>query len=217
MKKLISASLVVLLILICLTTSVYAAPECNVSIVSAKSEFEKGEEFTLDVNISEIKSERGIIALQGTLDYDKDSLELKKMEGQNNWVTPVKDVSYNEQNGKLVMDKNGLAKNDETILKITFKVKENAKKDLTVSLKDISISDVTTPLEIPVVSKNITVKEASTNPGQTDTSTKVPNKNTSNTYKGKLPQTGAKEGIVLVIGGVMLTIGAVCFVKMKKI
>ncbi len=217
MKKLTCIALVIIMILVCLSSTVYAAPECHVSIESAKSEFEKGEEFTLNVNISGIKSERGIIALQGTLDYDKDSLELKKMEGQNNWMTPVKDLSYNESNGKLVIDKNGLAKNDETILKITFKVKENAKKDLTVSLKDISISDVTTPLEIAVVSKNIRVKEASSNQGQTDTSTKVPNKDTSNTYKGKLPQAGAKEGAALVIGGIVLTLGVACFIKMKKI
>lgn len=216
MKKLTCIALIVMMILVCLASTVYAAPECTVSLQTPKSEFEKGEEFTLDVNISRIKSERGIIALQATLDYDKDSLELKKMEGQNDWMTPVKDLSYNESNGKLVLDKNGLAKNDETILKITFKVKDTAKKDLTVSLKDISISDVTTPLEIAVVSKNIKIKEASSNQGQSGTSTKVPDKNSSDTYKGKLPQTGAKEGTILVIGGVALTLGIACFVKMKK-
>ena len=140
MKRTIKLSLIILLITICFAGSVYAAPSCNVSIKAPKLEVGKNEEFTVDVNLSDIQSELGIVALEGILEYDKESLTLVKMEGQNSWSTPVKNLSYNENNGKLVIDKNGLAKEDETILKLTFKANEASKKDLEVSLKIYTIA-----------------------------------------------------------------------------
>lgn len=218
MKRLVSLSLIVLLMLICLSGTVYAAPECNMAIQSAKSEVSKDEEFTLDVNISGIKSERGIIAIQAVLEFDKDSLELKSMTGQNNWSSPVKDVSYNEANGKIVIDKNGLAKNDETVLKLTFKVKDTSKSDVTVSLKDINVSDATDPYKISVISKKITVTDKSNNGIQNPNTNPSQTQKPGDTYnKGKLPKTGVTEGILLVMGTGAILLGMVFFIKMKKI
>lgn len=217
MRRVVSLSLIVLLMLICLSGTVYAAPECNMAIQSAKSEFSKGEEFTLDVNISGIKSERGVIAVQAVLEFDKDSLELKSMEGQNNWSSPVKDVSYNEANGKIVIDKNGLAKNDETILKLTFKVKDTSKNEVIVSLKDINVSDATDPYKITSISKKITVTDKSNNNIQNPSQTQKPGNTSQNTYnKGKLPQTGVTEGILLLTGTGAILLGITFFIKMKK-
>lgn len=238
MKKLTCVALVIIMMLVCLTNTVYAAPKCNFDIVIEKSEYTKGDEFSAIVKLSGIESENGIIGLRGTLEYSKDSLELKGFEGLNGWMTPIKNQSYNEETGVIVLEiqsEEGIAKSDKSILKINFKVRDDAKNSATVSFKNIEISDVTTPLEIQVVSKGITIREKSNNQGgssgstnqgqtgtqkpstdQSGTSTNVPNKNSSDTYKGKLPQTGAKEGIILVIGGIVLTLGIVSFKKMKK-
>lgn len=234
MKKLVSIGLIVAIMLIALTGSVYAAPKCDINIVIEKAEYTNGDEFSAIVKLSNIESERGIIALQGVLEYSKESLELKSFEGLNGWTTPIKDQSYNAEKGDIVLEilnETGIAKTDKSILKINFKVKEDAKSNATISLKNITMSDLTTPLEIPVKSTNITIKEKNTNEGDTNqgqigtqepstsqsgTSTNVPNKNSSDTYKGKLPQTGAKEGIILSLGGIVLTLGVVSFIKMKK-
>lgn len=240
MEKVIKLSLILMLIMICLTSAVYATssttktPSCSITLETAKSEFSKNEEFNVDVKISKIESERGFIALEATLDYDKNSLTLVDMEGQNKWATPVKDLSYNEATGKLVIDKSGLAKSDEVILTLKFKVKENSKENVTIALKDISVSDATVPAKISVASKNITVKEIS-NPTPTPDPTPNPNPtpnpepskpetpsinndgNNGNKPAVKIPQAGENNTVLIVLGTVAVVVGVVCFIKIKVI
>lgn len=163
MKRIAKLSIIMLLMMVCLTVNVYAKPNCTINMATNQTEVSKGKEFTIDVNLSNIQSERGIIAIEATLEYEKDCLTLSKMEGQNGWDTPIKDLSYNESNGKLVIDKKGLAKNDETILKITFVVNDTNKKNTTVSLKNIIVADGTAPATISNALTNVTIKEE-TNP-----------------------------------------------------
>jgi LPXTG-motif cell wall-anchored protein len=161
MKKIVKLSLVLLVAIIMVGSTAYAALECNVSINTTKTEYSKNEEFVVNVDLSSIQSERGVIAFGATLDYDKDSLTLVKMEGKNGWSNP----SYNESNGKMVMDRSNVTNNDETVLAITFKVNENTKQNITITLKDISVSDGTTPIkQISSINKNITIKEETTTP-----------------------------------------------------
>lgn len=164
MKRITKLSIIMLLIIFGLTVNVYAKPSCTISMQTDQKEVKKGTEFTIDVNLSNIQSERGIIAIEATLEYDKDCLTLSKMEGQNSWDTPIEGLSYNEANGKLVIDKKGLAKSDETILKITFVVNETSKKDSTVSLKNITVADGTVPAVISDVAINVTIKDNENNP-----------------------------------------------------
>jgi len=79
MKKVIRISLI-LLMAICISGNVYAALKCNIDMKIEESEYNKGDTFTVHVNISNIESERGVISFGGTLKYDKDSLKLEKME-----------------------------------------------------------------------------------------------------------------------------------------
>ncbi len=130
MKRIIKLSIILLVVMIACSGIVYAAPSCNISLETTSSEFNKNDTFSVNVKMSNIVSEKGMIALEAVLEYDKESLTLLKMEGQNEWSNPVKDLSYNEGTGKLVIDKDGLAKSDEVILKLTFKVNENSKKML---------------------------------------------------------------------------------------
>ena len=171
MKKIVSL-VVMLLTVVCIMGSVYAAPNCNVGITTEKTEYRKNDEIVAQVSISNIQSEKGIIAFGATLEYDKDSLTLLKIEGQNGWSNP----SINNANGKFVMDRSDRVKNNETLLKITFKVKETSKQNLSITIKDVSIGDGTAPAKINGAVRNITIKEASspttptnpTNPGGDD-------------------------------------------------
>lgn len=242
MKRVIKLSLIIILAIICLTGVAYAAPSCNIEIQTSKTEFDKNEQFTVDVNLSNIQSERGIVAIEATLDYDKESLTLVEMKGQNEWSNPIKDLSYNESTGKFVIDKNGLAKSNETILKLTFKVKETSKKNLTISLKDIKVSDATVPGQIALASKNITIKEGTVNPQPLPpvdpkpvdptpvdpkpteptkpTNPQTPTINTNSTNKdnianGKIPQTGNDNRIFMIFTAVAIIAGVVLYVKIK--
>lgn len=166
MRKIAKLSIIMLLMIVCLTVNVYAKPNCNISMQTNETEVSKGTEFTIDVNLSDIESEKGIIAIEATLEYEKECLTLLKMEGQNEWDTPVKDLSYNEANGKLVIDKKGLAKSNETILKITFKANETNNKDTTVSLKNIVVADGSVPAQITDTTKTITIKQETSRPNE---------------------------------------------------
>lgn len=171
MKNIVRLSIVLILMtcMVILTGSnVYAALTCSVDMNIAKTEYSKNEIFTVDVNISNISTDRGVIAFGATLEYDKDSLTLERMEGLNGWETPMAGGSYNEDNGIMAITRGAVGKNDETILRLTFKVKENAKTNAKVTLKDVSVSDGTLA-RIATISKEITIKDAGTdNPG-TDT------------------------------------------------
>lgn len=142
MKKIIKLSLILLVIsLIMLNASrVSAALVFNVSMQPEKAN--QNREVVVNVNLSNIQSQRGIMSFGATLEYDKDNLTLVKMEGQNGWETPIEGASYNPANGKIVMTRSGFAKNDETILKVTFQLKEGS-KEAQAHLKNVSASDGT--------------------------------------------------------------------------
>ena len=237
MKTIVKLSLIMLLIIICCTGIVYAASSCNIGLETTKTEFSKNEEFSVDVKISNIQSERGFIALEAVLEYDKSSLTLVEMEGQNKWSSPIKDLSYNEATGKLVIDKNGLAKTDEVILKLKFKVNENSKDTAKITLKDIKVSDATTPVQVATVTKNITIKGATTpiipvdpdptpdpepTPNPTpDTKPQVPSTNTNtstdNTISNnKMPKTGTNTEIVIGSIVVILAAGVIFGIRARK-
>lgn len=190
MKKIVKISLI-LLIAMCIIGNVYAALSCNVSIKTSKAELNKNDEFTVDVNISNIQSDRGIISLGATLEYDKDSLTLVKMEGKNGWETPSSGVSYNESNGKIAITKSGLGKNDETVFTITFKVKENSKQNLEIVLKDITVADGTALAKISQTHTNITIKE------ETQNNTPQPGDNgqDTNTDTNQIPSTDTNTNV----------------------
>ncbi len=162
MKKIITLSLI-LMVTICIMGNVYGAFSCQINMETSKTQVSKNDEFSINVNVSNIQSEKGVISFGGTLEYDKDSLTLVKMEGQNGWETPSNGSTYNEAKGKIAIARNGVGKNNETIFKITFKVKETKKQNLTIRLKDMIIADGTVPFKISNVSQNIAVKEGEQN------------------------------------------------------
>lgn len=244
MKKTIKISLI-LLCVICMTMSVYAA-SCSMSLKTSKNEFSKNDKVVVDVAISSISDVgEGIIGIGATLEYDKNNLSLEKMEGQNGWGTPT----YNEENGIFVMDRNALVNTPETILKMTFKVKDQKNGNATITLKDITASggEQTGDIAISNITKTITIKGGTSssennvnkvtntndsgvinnnnNPNQAQnpsTSTEgnrniVANTNNNNMMQnGSLPKAGAGS-VILIVLGVALGFAIVSYIKMKKI
>lgn len=177
MKKIGKISLILLMIL-CMMTSVYAV-SCSMSLQTAKNEFNKNDEVVVDVAISSIETPEGIIGLKATLEYNKNSLSYVGMTGENGWSTP----SYNEANGILVMDRNALVNSPETILKITFKVKDqSATQNATITLKDITVSggESTGDISVPEMTKTITITKPDNSQNNNTTNNNTTNNNVTN-------------------------------------
>lgn len=185
MKKTIVFSLSLILGIMLLVNNVYAASSYKIDLNTVKNEFDKKEEFVVNVAISNIQVEKGLIAFGAVLDYDKDSLELVKTSGSENWANP----SYNENNGKLTTDRNNLSKNDEVVFSITFRVKEGSKANPTITLKNIEASGGTETGDLKTndVTKTITVKGATSNPNPDDTN-KPGDDNKPGTNPGSIEQ-----------------------------
>lgn len=221
MKKIVTLCLTLVLVFMVMT-NVYAASSFKVSMETSKDEFVKNEEFTVEVKISDIQDEKGIITLGGEIDYDTGSLTLVKVEqGAETWAKP----SYSKNSKKFVMDRDARGKEDEVLFKIVFTVNENSAKEANISLKNIVGSNGSDDIEVDDV--NFTVKvtdgtskptispkpSASTNPSaspkpssstkptQNDdkkiTSSQVPK--ADNGENTKIPYTGFENNAVLVI------------------
>lgn len=110
MKKIISFSLIILIIVGMLINTSYAQTYTYETNLSSKSnELNKDETFIVNVRISNIQAEKGLIVLGGILSYEKDALEIEnnsKLEMQE--IGEWKGLRYNSANGKFVIDRERL-------------------------------------------------------------------------------------------------------------
>lgn len=183
MKRILKITLLLaFMICIALSGNVYAANiNCDLTITTPKNDYSKGEEFIANVNLSNVTSEQGIIAFQATLEYDKNSLTLVEMSGKNSWETPIDGASYNKDNGKIVITRNQLTKNNEVIFDIKFRVNDASASNVTISLKDISFANGNEGSKsISAVSKSINVVGGTASNGNTNQE----NNNNNNSNNG---------------------------------
>lgn len=173
MKKFLKIGIALLtVVLVC--TYAYAEIKCKVELKSDKKEVAKETEFVVKVDLADVEAEKGIITLGATLEYDDANLELVKLEGKNGWANP----SYNEENGKFVMDRNEPTTEGETAIEITFKSKDTAKKDIEVILKEVSVANGDDKSDLEDASTKITIKGDSKKENTTEE-----NKTSENTTK----------------------------------
>lgn len=132
-------------------TETYAVLSCNVNLNTTKKDVVQGEEFSVYVKISNLQTDRGIIAIGTVLKYNTDYLTLIDIEGQNKWSEPF----YGKTSGKITSTKNALSKNNENVLKINFKAKDNVTKNAWIKINDFAISDG--DIEENVGGDNITI------------------------------------------------------------
>lgn len=212
MKKILKASIIMLLMIMCIRTYVYAVLSCSVNLKVNKTELIKNEEFVTDVVLSNVQSEKGIIALGATLEYDTNILEIVKMEGKNGWTTP----SYNENNGKMITDRSGLTTDNEIMFQITFKIKDQSQKNATISLKDISVSNGDEETKVNNTSNTITIKSETSN-SNTNTTNNTPDtteKDDKITSNRVLPNTGGNN-ILFITLSIIFVLAAIFYIKIK--
>lgn len=224
MKKIVII-LSLILTIFAASVSYVNATTCEIAMAASKTNFNKGEEIVVSVSLAKLKSDVGIIALDGTLEYDKQNLEYVKMEGQNGWSTPV----YNSSNGKFVTDKNAFATKNETVFKIIFKVKQTQKQNQVITLKDVTVADGVAPISTKESNFKFTINTGASKPND---NVQKPNINTNgdnplnlitgsnnivnDAVTGQLPQTGISDVMItiLLIGAVITA--AVFFIKIKE-
>ena len=158
-KKTISIILTIILLLF--TTSVYAANDSfNTSLSVNKSSVEQGENVIVTINISDISiesGEKGIGAYTAKLEFDSSVLEYVETNGTDKWEAPFyqdKQITGTTADGKVV-DTN------QNIGTITFKVKENAPVgETTIKLTNFSgstaetdVSSEDSTIELTIVAK----------------------------------------------------------------
>lgn len=230
MKKIISLTLILVVMMI-LVSNVYAESSYKLSLEPSKNEVGKGEQFTVDVKISDIQDESGIIALGAKLEYDQTSLELVEMQGVGKWSSP----SYNELNGEFATDRNGNTIGNETMFRITFKVTEQSKQNFEISLKNISASNGNEDIKIEDIKTEISLKDDDniipTDPSGNNTNgpfiddSETPNGVGNNIVNGNgngiltnqtIPDTGSSNSMLAVFIGVAGILAVVSFIKMRK-
>lgn len=226
MKRIVKLSLILLIMIsmiFCAVKSSYATLSSKATITSV-SEVQKGEEFTVSFNLSNLKADKGINVLRGTLKYDEESLTLVKMEGQNSWSNP----SYNEENGTFIIDRDAYMTTDGAFMRVTFRVKNESKQSINISIEKISVSNEDEEIDVSSTSKSIALKGSAQTPDtntntNSSTNTNVnSNKNNTNTStngekNGSLPNTGSTNITSIIIIAICVVIITVFIIRLKAI
>ena len=100
-----------------------------------------GATFELVVHMDNFQNiEKGIRYMQAQLEYDKTILEYAGIIAQNGWE--LKDDSFNEANGKFIVDSNSPVTTAGDAFKMAFRVKASVEEDVstTIKLKGIEAS-----------------------------------------------------------------------------
>lgn len=233
MKKLLTISMMVVIIMCLVKTNTTAAMQCNVTLDSLETNgVTVKDEFVVEAKVSDISSIRGLVSLGATLEYNKKSLKLKSIQGVGDYSTPA----FNEENGKILIERDPTNHN-ATMFTMTFEVlnTDNVKVELT----KISVSDGTglTTLDdqsyTPTIKQEVTPTPTPTpGPGGDDNKPNQPGDSGNNkpgqdgdkennnpqipdttTKDDKLPQTGDNK--TLVIGGIsgLVLLGLTSYIK----
>ena len=213
MAKKIMLLLIIISMLISLTIIVNAY-SATASVNSSTKKIEPGSTVTVTLNINPIETGNGIDTVVAELDYDKnvfETVESSNLSAGSNW-TPTFASSTN----MMTLTKTSKVTSAETVLSITFKVKETMNVDsTTISLKDITVSggrvqDGGTG-DIDVSSTSITLTREKVVTPTEETPAPVVKQDETKTKTEKIPQTGAEDVIVYSIFGGAIFITGITF------
>lgn len=105
----------------------------------------RGNKFEVIARMKELNNiGKGIVVIGATLNYDTKNLELLSIvgagEGEEQWK-----ITRNQGNGKFVLEHDGYVNADNDILKMQFKVKDNAVEstEAAASVANIGLSSIT--------------------------------------------------------------------------
>ncbi len=140
MKKIIVANVILFIFLILLGSNVLAATSLNASVTSSLKDVEGGQEIIITLRFNSFQEvKKGINAYQAKLKYDKEVFEQVKEDdimSLNNWEK----LKYNQETEEIVAIKRAGTKEEENIVQIKLKVKEDAKPQET----EVGINDIVT-------------------------------------------------------------------------
>lgn len=242
MKKISLISLFIVLVVTLFTVVSYADTTGKMEITADKAEYNKDNEVVVEVKISELESDTGIIGLGGTIEYDKNTLDFVKIEGNGEWSKPT----FNEVNGKWITDRSDLTKEKESVFKATFKVKEDVDKDVEIKVSNVETSGGAGAFNLSDASESVKIKK-STSPTPTNSITNTTNNNTTGgsgngsgsgssgststtsntsisldknvnkTASGNLPKAGLPAPIVVVLMIGAIAVAFVFYIKFEKV
>ncbi len=231
-KKVIS--IIITIILLLFTTSVYAANDSFKTALSVNnSSVKKGENVTVTVSLNNISiesGEKGIGAYTAKLDFDSSVLEYVSTNGTDKWETPFyseKQITGTTNDGKVV-------NTNQSIGTITFKVKDDAKLgETTIKLTNFSGSNAETDISAEDTAIKITIVNSQNSgsgsqggsgsgsgssgnqSGQNGTSSDKTGSGASSGNQEKLPQTGFYSTPIYILIGAFTLIAIILLVKIK--
>lgn len=158
-KKLAIISLMLILVITSLVTTV-SASSFSASLTPNKTTVPESNEFVVTVRISNLDvGTTGINIFEGVLSYSTqvfETLSDNSIEGNNGWQP-----TYNKENGKLMLYKQGFLNEDADVVQITFKTKTGVTgKSGEIKLTDIKASNTGETIEAAPISTKITIGSA---------------------------------------------------------
>lgn len=179
-KRLYVIAIIIALLLSTLMVTVQAADlNCTVSMKSISEKVEKGKEFTVTIDVSDINAgKKGINSIKGTLEFDDkvfEEITADSIEGSNDW-----NATYSKDSGKVTLLKTSFVKEDEEVCQINLKVKAKTTTTKgTIEFKDIVASN--SESEVPAEDVSIDVEIGVEIGVEEDNNNKNENKNKNNT------------------------------------
>lgn len=164
MKKTVIVLMIMIFVLMANMTAVQAATTYGVKMTPSETSVKQGETVEVTINLNNINVEadrKGITGFEAKIQYDTsvfESLVRKDIEElDDNWDKP----EFNPNNGKLITSSSTYYTQNIDILKIKFKVKDNAKLgQTTITVSDISSADFKGPCKSnDVVTCQIEIKD----------------------------------------------------------
>ncbi len=148
-------------------SAVTKSTPCRVTISSFETTITKttqnsiyaGQEFEVVVNIHDFENiPKGLIALGGQLEYDKNILERISITEQNGWDIQG---AFNDNNFKFVIDNDNYVIENSDIFKIKFKVKDSVTEatNTTIKVKEIVASNAGKDIASNDAKLNIDIQE----------------------------------------------------------
>lgn len=170
MKKIVVSLLIILVLILTLSTNIFAAGSFSASLTPSSTKVGKGEELTVTVKISGINVEGGISAIKAALRFDSDVLSLSKddVKGLNDWT-----ANYTEESKKITFDRLSVVKSDSEIATLKFKVNESTTAT-TAAIQLVSITAGNADIDEEVKISNITTNISISSSGGTTTESPRP-------------------------------------------
>ena len=227
---------VIMLMVVVISTYVYAAPSATMKLEADKTSLKEGDEVTVTLQLNSVSEiENGIFACEGVIDYDKNIFETAtaaSYKNGDNWSG-----EFNPNNNKFAAtgSVSGTGHKTGAILSLKLKVKASViTNNTTITVKNIKVTD-DNDNEVSVGNASVTISvtgtatnninnnsnnngssssgSQTTGTGSSTTSGTTTDKTTSST---SLPKTGVNQYVIIGIA-IVAIVAVISIVRYKNI